>query len=436
MVMISNEAQAQPGNNNNNFGSVIGGVKIDTSNVLTGETQVLGPELREKLQQQLGSADPDIGQAAQWRVISLRGLETAIAAMMNEDQPLPPEMIYMAGLQRVECVMLDDANNDILIAGPAEGWEVDRNGRVVGSTTRQPVIHLQDFLVALRCVENARQGQGISISIDPSEEGAQRLSQLYRQQGFTPAMKEQVEEAMGPQQISLTGVPEDSRFAQILTAADYRMKRYSMGLDAAPIENMPSLLEIVKNNNATLRNASPRFWMECNYEPVAVNEDNTIWQIRGQGVKTLTEDGFFNRDGEVETRGTTNKFAQQWADSMTERFEELSAADPSLRELRNLMDMSVIGAIIAREGLLERAGLEIPMLAGTIETPSWNVPKTVASQCSFIQLRNAWMVTASGGVQVDSWSVAENLEAVTETAEIFQVAANRTAGDRWWWNAN
>jgi hypothetical protein len=211
-----------------------------------------------------------------------------------------------------------------------------------------------------------------------------------------------------------------------------------MGLEDAPVADMPSVLELARRKDAGFRKMAPRFWMECNYEPVAKTGDNLVWQIRGQGVRTLTEDSFFNEKGQaMENVGKVNKFAKKWADTMTERYEELSKADSVFRDLRNLMDLSVIAAIIARENILEEVGLEIPTITGKdsfVSIPSLNVPKTVPTQCSFVHLSRSWLVTASGGVQVDSWGVAAKTEQVDSISKARQIAMNKTV-DRWWWNS-
>ena len=151
-------------------------------------------------------------------------------------------------------------------------------------------------------------------------------------------------------------------------------------------------------------------------------------------MKTLTEDSKFNSDGKRNTTGKQNQFAAKWAQRMTEKFEELAQAEPCFRELRNAMDLSVVAAIIARENLTEKAGLSLPSILGaeSIELPSWNVPKTVPAQCSFVRASNSWLVSVSGGVQLDPWGVAQREEVVPQ---VNQLAANATpTSDRWWWN--
>lgn len=444
-LLMCGIASAQTGggggvNNPLLFRTVVGGVDIDSNGVLNGKTAPLDKNIRERLVKSLNAADKDIQSTTRMRTISLHGLESAINQASNRGEPLPPEIQFMAGLQRIEYIVLSPETNDILISGPAEGWKVNDDGQVVGIKSGTPVLHLEDFLVAMRHVEDARQGQGISVSIDPTQEGIKRLNQFYEaiNNNFDPGMRSTIEETVGPQTISLTGVPKDSRFSQVLVAADYKMKRYSMGLEESPIANMPSVLELARRKDAGFRKMAPRFWMECNYEPVATTGDNLVWQIRGQGVRTLTEDSFYNEKGEaIDKAGKVNKFAKQWAGTMTERYDELSKAEPAFRDLRNVMDLAVVSAIMARENLLDKVGLEIPTITGKdsfVSIPTLNVPKTVPTQCSFVHLSRSWLITASGGVQVDSWGVAAKIEQDDAIAKSRQVALNKTA-DRWWWNS-
>ena len=421
--------------------NAVGGVKIDTNGVLSSGKALLDPEVRSRIAKGLEKTDDQIKSTAKLRMISLKGLEAAIAKANKAGEKVSSEVTYMAGLQRIEYIIVEPETNDIILAGPAEGFELNKQGIVVGSESGSPVIQLEDFLVAMRSVDAARSGQGVSVSIDPTEKGIQRLQQFFtslknNKRNFEPSMQGKVEEAMGQQNIRLTGVPVDSRFSQVLVAADYKMKRLGMGLEPAPIKNFPSFMEIAQKANASRISAAPRFWMECSYEPVAKSEDGNVWQIRGSGVKTLTEEEKFDTDGKKTGKKVKpNRFAQQWAKTMTKRFEELSAAEPAFRELRNVMDLSVIAAIIKSQGLGKKAGLEMPVILGTAKNkmPSYSVPKAVAAQCSFVRISKSWLVSASGGIQLDSWSVAKKTEDVAKIGEVAKLTEAR--GESWWWNA-
>ncbi len=437
--------QGVGGNNNNGSGffgfgtGSVGGVKVDSNNVLESAPTKISKEDRQRLLASVGDENrTDLQTTTPMRKVSLRGLHDAAEKALRENKPLPAEVAFMAGLQRIEFVFVSPDNKDIILAGPAEGWKVDEAGNVVGITTGCPVMRLEDFLVAMRTVENARQDLGISCSINPTPEGAAALSKALSQmkaEDFSPDAARHIEETGGPQVITLTGLPTGSRFAQVLVAADYKMKRLSMGFENAPIDGMPSYLEIAKRKDSARASTSPRFWMECNYLPLAKSEDGLTWQLRGTGVKAMVEDGRIANDGQRVATGKVNAMAEKWAETMTEKFDALAQKEPAFRELRNLMDMAVVAALISKESLLERAGLDISMFvdANKLPTPEYNAPKTVPTQCSFVRLTSSMLVTASGGVQVDSWSVVERTEIVNDLATT-RSAALQSPAKQFWWN--
>src|SRR5690606_25999481 len=133
-----------------------------------------------------------------------------------------------------------------------------------------------------------------SCSIDPTPEGLQRLNEVLAQQRssgqqLNPARLEPVlKEALGPQTITLTGVPPTSHFARVMVAADYHMKRLAMNVVPSPVRGLPSYLDLAKNSNE-LQTSNPRWWLACNYDSIAKSENGLAWELRGPGVKTLTE---------------------------------------------------------------------------------------------------------------------------------------------------
>ena len=227
---------------------VVGGVKIDTRGVLTSEKdstrsndsrtncgRIEGYRCKTSATRRKASHD-----LASW---SGRGHHQV---PRTKARRFRVKLFTWPDCNESNIIIVSEDDNDVILAGPAEGIEINKEGVVVGKTSRTPVIHLEDFLVAMRSVENARTGQGISVSIDPTEQGIKQLQNFYgrlkqSQTPFRPEMQPLVEQAMGQQMIKLTGVPADSRFSQVLVAADYKMKRLGMGLETAPISNFPEL---------------------------------------------------------------------------------------------------------------------------------------------------------------------------------------------------
>jgi hypothetical protein len=416
---------------------VVGGVAIDAESVLSRAGQRIDAATAKEISNSLEGADTNIDRVSKLRMVSLKSLDREIKHCIDNGKQIPVEVQFMAGLQRVEFLIVDAENNDLILAGPGEGLTTDAFGNVVGAISGTPAIHLEDFLTAMRTVDEARSGQGISVSMNPTPEGIKNLRAYYDKFQFSPDSVEQIQQAMGEHTITLTGVPNDSRYSQVLVAADHRMKRLAMGLDQSNARNMPSILEMAKKASARRMQGAPRMWMECNYQSVATDEANTIYELRGQGIKTLTENAMFDQEGQAKAVKKQNKFAEKWANDLTDRFEEVSKVEPVFRDLRNLMDLSVISAIIAKNKMLDKMGLEIDAITGdAVQMPSRPVPSSVPTACSFVNIKGNYVVTASGGVQVDSWAVAGNTEIDAELAKQSAVALAAKDGNNWWWNAN
>lgn len=411
-------------------GNAVGGVKVDAEGVLGNYDPESRKLVLKELREGLKPASAELAAATELRMVSLRGLEAAVAA--NPDK-LPDEVRYLAGLQRIQYVLIYPEQNDIVLAGPGEGWKVRDDAVVVGVTTDRPVLLFDDLLVALRAAKNAHR-EAISCSIDPTEEGRRNFRALMaKQTTFNQNIPTMIERAMGPQQITLTGVPADSHLARVLVAADYRMKRIAMHLEPTPLKSLPSFLEMLQSARAKPDNLMPRWWLACNYEPLARSEDSLAWELRGPGVQCMTEDEFITADGKVEGTGKTNPIAAKWAKAMTDQYEDLAKKEAIFGELRNVMDLCVIATLIHKEGLLEKANLELPNLLGansTLTHEAFPAPKHVATQSSFLKVGREYIITASGGVEITSWEVASKSEV---NASIKELHNSRTAPSKNWW---
>lgn len=413
----------------------VGGVSIDAQGVVRQPSDEERRELRQEIERRLVAVPQELDNAGPaLRRISLRQLEKAIQDARRNGGELPEEVRYLAGLQRVQYVLVYPEHKDVVLIGQAEGWRTNEQGHVVGKTTGQPVLQLEDLAVAFRA--HFAEPSVINCSIDPTPEGTQALQKFLRQQDqFAPAVLDGMERALGPQQITLSGVPESSHFARVLVAADYRMKRIAMMLDESPLEDLPSFLEMLGESRAKLTNMMPRWWLACDYEPLGRSDDGLAWELRGPGVRVMTEDSIIANDGTFEAQsGKENPIASKWAERMTNRYEPLSKAEPVFGQLRNLMDMSVIAALIRKEQLLEKAGLELPTLLGAdqnLPLTAWNPPKSLATECSYIKRGRDYLITASGGVQIDAWRNASEVN-VSRSLDLLSQAHPHQA-DRWWW---
>jgi hypothetical protein len=417
--------------------NAVGGILVKPNGLVERATVQERADIVQRMKRDTPKASPEMNLPVELRKVSLRGLEAALAdAVANNTEDVPEEIRFLGGLQRIQYILVYPESQDIVLAGPGEGWKVDDDGQVVGVTTGRPVLRFDDLLIALRTAQRART-EGISVSIDPTAEGLRKYQQfMQRQKVFNPGVIKNVAQVMGPQKITFTGIPTNSHFARVLLAADYRMKRMAMRLDENPTRILPSYLDMLRAARRQPSSAMPRWWMACDYQPLARSDDKLAWEIRGPGVKVMTEDEIIADDGTTRSTGRVDLVAKKWADTLTEKYEAVSREDPALAELQTLMDMAVIAAVIKKENLTGLAGAEFPKLMDTdsqFQTEDWFSPQTISTQISHLQIGRNHVITASGGVQLESWEVADKHDVDPEVKAIHTKAAPTEVG-RWWWN--
>ncbi len=415
----------------------VGGVMVDAEGVVNhvalDDLGRLGAARRRAMQ----SLDDDLARPAELRKISLRRLMQAIRENQHKATPLSDEMLLLAGLQQVRYVFVFPQEKDIVLAGPGEGWKVDELGEVVGITTGRPVMQLDDLLVVWRATVSMR--EEISCSIDPTSDGVLRLREFVKTAGpvgpRVQATLASIEQTLGPQTITVTGVPPSSHFAGVMVAADYRMKRLAMNFEPAPVEGMPSYLHLVSANGRGMSNMMPRWWLAPDYEPILRDPAGLAWELRGAGVKVMTEEDFVTATGARQASGQASLAARKWADSMTAHYDELAVRLPVFGQLQALVDLAVVAALIHKEDLAAKAGCDLSLLTSATELPTRDVhaPRQVASVASFIKRGRNYIISASGGVRIPSWSMVEGAQESAQP-EAARQAATSTQPNHWWWN--
>ncbi len=422
------------------IGGVVGGISIDADGTVRNASAEERSGWLQKMRSTVALPSADLASNVELRMISLSKLQAELQKAIDENRPVSEDMLYLAGLQRIEYIFVYPETKDIVLAGPAEGWIVREDASVVGKTTGRPVLQLEDLLTALR-TSQATQKQAISVSIDPTPEGELRLNRLLSQirtgAGFNPASIEPaMKEAFGPQMVKLTTVPKDSRMAQTLVAADYGMKRLAMNLEDSPVPGLTSYLEMIRNSGAA-QGTQPRWWMACDYDAILHSDDFLAWKLTGTGIKAMTEDEIVEASGTRAGTGRANKQAQRWANLFTEKFSELCTTHAAFGDLRNVMDLNIIATVIDGHELERVAGCDFGLLRGkngSLALPSWQTPATISPECSFVRGQRGWTVSASGGVEINPWKVVSQQSKPDAAVKAVYQKAAATDADRWWWN--
>lgn len=391
--------------------------------------------------------DQNLLKKSPLRKVSIRKLQAKIDEVLKQGRALPDDVLKLAGLQRVQYVFVYPDQNDIVIAGPAEGWIENAGGRAVGITTGRPVVLLEDLLTGLRIFTPDRPHDiWVGCSIGSTMEGRRRLAELQRElprrihkdeeQALAEHIVPAIEEALGNAGISVFGVPEKTNMANVLLEADYRMKLIAIGREPAPIK-MPTFFGKLKG---APRDNFQRWWFTPNYQCVEVTPDKLAFHMAGQGVQLGTEE--YKTDGKgglLQVKTNPLRAARLYAESFTKKYDEISAASPVFGQLRNMIDLLIIANFLQREDLLARTKLEIHTLLDNDLVPVDTRDGPREAKC----LANAgWkgnkLVAPSGGVCVlasEALKPANLLD--VDAAKLGDLANKSTPTDQleaWWWD--
>lgn len=438
------------GDNGDNQPS-IGGVAVDADGVLRGLTtsDSAGTLARQRIDQSRAALDRDVAQRSTLRKVSLTRLIQLIDKAIDEGHGPDEAMKHLAGLTRIKYVFYYPETQDIVLAGPAEGWVQTDTGRVVGMHSGQPVLELQDLVVALRTFPPQSDSNPlVYCSIDATQEGLERMQQFLSQLGrsFTQITQADerfivngLRESLGMQVISLGGIPSTTHFAQVMVEADYRMKLIGIGLEPAPARlksyiSLASFASIAKN-------AMCRWWFVPDYERIKVSEDGLAAEFVGNGVKLVGEDEVIAADGTRRQSGNQSRASRTFTRSFTEQYQQIAEQVPVYGQLRNCIDMLVAAAFLQKHDLYGQAEIDLGPLGDESVYPveTYNAPQQVASAVNSVWKGRHLATPVGGGVQIRPHYAlkGENLQSdedgSLESART-SVDLKNLAADRWWWD--
>ena len=354
----------------------VGGIRIDAEGLVSALAPLKETPAAAKKRQAAYEKSPLaelLGRSSAARRVSLKQLDELLTSTLQSGGEIPPELKYLAGLTRIDYVVVDRENNDLAIVGPAEGFIPDAQGRMRGINTGRPVLNLEDLLVAWRTV--ASNHTSVTCSIDPTPEGIAAFNafasqNLVAKPNTVGKLFDTMAKRLGRQVISVNGVPKHTHFAMALVEADLRMKRIALGKDPSLVKGVTSQLQFQRSGGSTLS----RWWFTPLYDPIQANEDRSLFRLSGQRLQLLAQDEFTNSQGNRAKAPFTKQGSNQFARQFTDHIPELAIAHPVFAELQNLFDWMVVCTLIRNQQLDESVHWQPSALGNTAQLATQAYP--------------------------------------------------------------
>lgn len=434
------------GGTTNDFAQPVAGIDVDAAGVL--KVRQFDPRLAN---QRLAAArtkraDTDVMRPAKLRKVSLNRLEAAIADRLASGGAIDQEMQALAGLTAVQYVFFYPETNDIVVAGPAEGFFADPTDRLVGLETGRPVVLLEDLVTALRAYGPGYRGTSvISVSIDPTAEGLQRMNQFLAsvrgrvQPSDARRLASGLQQNLGLQKVTFRGIPTSTHFARVLVEADYRMKLIGIGLERLPVPLM-SYVERAKPTTVAA-NAMERWYFQPNYDGIAVSEDGFAMKIKERGVQLVGANERVAKGGQRVASGRVNRASQAFCQEFTDKFPQIAGKVRIYAELRQLIDVAIAAAYIQQQDFYGQADWNMPVLMNEskVKVETYVAPSQVATAVNAIWKGNTLMTPLGGGVNLQPKLAIARDRVVVDTggdnSRVKQTAGpSKLADGQWWWD--
>jgi len=421
------------------------GVRVDPKGVLyrltkeeqTGRLAALG------IQARTADINEDMSRQSHLRMVSLTRLEAEVTRRVAAGEPVVESMKKLAGLSQIQYVFVYPESNEIVIAGPAEGWKYDASGVAVGTSSGKPALQLDDMVTVLRTFSpGARQMFGCSI--DPRPEGLKAVKQFVTDSqnagplaaGGAKSWAKKIGDKLGRQDITIYGVPSNSHVARVILEADYKMKLIGIGkLEGG--SNVPDYFELTQQHPefATSNVEALRWWLSMKYEAVLHSPDRTAFEIAGSSVQCKSENEHLKENGERVHSGKAEPINEMFAKNFTDNYNELAAQEPVFADLKSVFDLALVAALIEREDLDGKTNWNRGAFAvnGAYKAASYNVPKSVDTVVNHrVYKGQDVVVQVAGGVRADVASIVSDESLQKESTSATKPALPE---GRWWWDA-
>lgn len=427
-----------------------GGIFLDTDGVV--HRCKVNPDLSAlQLGKDRGDRSSDMGpnKAANsaWlksttrRVVSTKRLLRAVKDYSTRGVAWDRELSVLAGLHRIDFVVLARSNQDLLLIGPAGGEVSLQNGTWVHSATKTSPILLQDVLTLIGAFAN-QNSPTVMCSLDPTTAGVARVHALLSKPDAASRLvrnpakgAEELARTMGNHQVTIAGLDPSSPTALALLEADLHMKRLGLGLESAGAQ-LTSYPAWSQKLDLQPSGQLLRWWFMPDYPEIQCNAEKTVFAIPSRRIRLDSERQMMDAAGNRNPAGVADEAADKFAEQFTANFSSLQTEFPLYGRLSHIFDIAV-ACKLATEHSDWQASPTISSTVGGI-TPKEVAPSTATGTWKKGTQSHKWIVV-SGGVELDLKRLDLKQRLIAESGYLSSNPIGNSQPEHdavtyWWWD--
>lgn len=361
------------------------------------------------------------------RAVSLKVLQQKVKNCIAH-QDCSENIIEFCGLKEINGFVMDKKNGDIILVGKVDSIS--------------PSLYLEDFVISLRNTQGKYSPHlSPGCSIDPTPETLEELQKIrekdanYSTVKAEKFLKQWRTICVQPEQVRITGIPFDTRFAKVMVKADYYMKRVVDNSTLLEIEGFEDLSDMtlnkvkkdcVQDKSISLSPSLNRFWFFPG--KVLYIKNNGIIVIKQCQIRLLTEEEFLAKTGDVTGTGHPDPLAKKFAENFTKKYEEIAEKKPIYVELRSLFRFVALARAMNYKNAFSETGINLHYLLDEYPVEETYVDRTLSGiscvkNCEIGRGSNntvkLWLPSC-GGVSMDI-KITKNNFVPDETGKILEI---------------
>ncbi len=430
----------------------IQGIIVDQAGVVQDAVMVTDGDLLNNIEVMLNEGeskakrDTGVGAwrlATPYRCVSLSRLSQEVLRRRLSGIAVDDEVRNMAGLSRVQYLILDPKHNDIILVGPVGGIE-SRHGWLCDQKSGQVPLRLDYFAAAAASIFA---NQPFGCTIDPTQESLAAAAKIADQirSGDTPIglAAEALRTAMGHQNVIVFGTAGDTPLGYMMVQADRHMKQLALGVEPMPT-GVPNYLNVVSRH---LDQGAPdglllRLWFTGSPIAVRVDQTGNTFELAGRPLKLASETKLAAQDGG--RLATEEDFRiTEFVSGFNAHFDEIASLHPIYGALQSVFSSAAVAEVVRRgNGASWLPRILGPMLLDDASLGVLTSPRKVESIATLhravYRSKRYSIIIASGGVVIDTQDTVEQTlrpyASLVSVRDRFDTANNGNESN-WWWNA-